>query len=68
MLPDASTAKTEKLVYLIKKDGKYLSRLFPVKFGETEAKSGLVYYYESALTANDVANRLGALVEMKHIA
>lgn len=49
-------------IYLIKKDGKYLSKLYPITFGEDKPVAGKIYWYQSHLIAGNVAKQLGALV------
>jgi hypothetical protein len=45
--------------YAIRKDGKYLSSLFPEKF---EADEPIYYWYRAFEIASDIARQLGAEV------
>lgn len=45
--------------YAIKRDGKYLSDLFPIKF---EADKPVYYWYRNQLIAEDIARQLKAEV------
>lgn len=49
--------------YVIIKDGKYLSSLFPVKFDEIAPNVGKVYWYRIKSVAEDIARQLNAKVQ-----
>lgn len=64
----AHVYNTSEKVYFIVKDGKYLSRMAPLSFGESRPIAGLVYWYHSELIANDVAAQIeGSQVEAGYV-